>query len=213
MIHDRLQLPLALGDTWSDESWTRFLVAAAGVRARTVDLVVFDAGITQRLDLLTGTPGVGNLAVLARDPRTRFGDAPAPHTVRARVRGNGEVFTTVLSLDPQTPALGYFSPYGSGHAAGPDRALLSFGVYFRARRLPCPGSSCGDRFGAANERLLVAGRPPIRAVELSGQLLVFEVPASFRSGTAILTGTAKTAAGWTVTLLHPLRLRITFPSG
>jgi hypothetical protein len=41
----------------TNESKTRFVVAAIPADARTADLVVRDAGITQRLSILTGVPG------------------------------------------------------------------------------------------------------------------------------------------------------------
>jgi hypothetical protein len=190
---------------------TRYVVAAVPAHARSVDLVAADAGITQRMSLPDGTLGRGNIAVLARDGADRFGTASAARTALARIEANGTRFTGPLDMEVSTPYLGYYSQYGPQHAAGIDRALLNLPIYYKPAELACPGSSCGALFGAQNLTLVPTGGRPIRARDLGGGVTVFDVPASFRTGVVTVAGSAKEPGAWTVALLHPYRVKISFP--
>jgi hypothetical protein len=114
-------------------------------------------------------------------------------------------------MTASTPVLGYFSPYGLEHASGADRALLETIIYYGSPQLGCRGSSCADMAGARNLTLIPTGGQPIRAHDLGGGYVVFDVPVSFRSGTVTVAGSMKTMNGWTVTMIHPYRVNVSFP--
>jgi hypothetical protein len=205
-------LPLALGDMSTNEPKTRFVVAAVPADARTADLVVRDAGITQRLSILTGVPGKDNIAVLARPATARHGKATSTGRALAKVDASGRQSRTRLTLLLSGAHLGYFSFYGPEHASAPDRALLGLDLYYQIPDDPCPGSACADMFGAKNLVLLPDGGAPIRAHEFTGHDVEFDVPATFHSGTVIISGASRTWSGRIVTLIRPYRVRVSFPN-
>jgi hypothetical protein len=195
----------------TDARRMRFVVVAVPAGARSVDLVLVDDGVTQRLSLLDGEPGADNVAVLTRDPATLYGHLTEPRTARATGRVNGANRPMRLVLDGQVPSLGYFSPHGPAHASAPDRALLHVAVYFTSPQLPCPGSACGFSFPARDLTLVSDGQPPIHAWDLAhtGDV-VFDVPATFRTGVVTLSGSAPTN-GPRVTLVRPVRMTVSLP--
>jgi hypothetical protein len=90
--------------------------------AEGVDLVVLDAGIEQRLSLLTGAPGPGNIGVLGRVNRRAELDATAE--LDAVAGGPGRPARQLrFTLALRSAQLRYFA--GAGQVpGGPDRAFL-----------------------------------------------------------------------------------------
>ena len=197
---------------YSASETNRYLVAAVSADARSVDLVVTDAGVTQRLSVLDGTAAAGNIVILARSPKYLYGHESSAMTAFASVNANGARSTARLGMQISAPRLGYYSPYGPQHASQPDRALLNVTIDYVSPQLPCPGSSCGRAFDARNLTLLPSGGQPVRAYDIGGSgYAVFDVPASFRTGTVTVAGSTKTEQGWTLTMIHPYRVNISFP--
>jgi hypothetical protein len=183
-----------------------FFVAGLPADVRTADLVVTDAGIAQRLSILTGAPAAGNIAVLRRP--NRYGKASAAPTAVATVRTRGRTVPARPRMTVEVPSLGYFSLYGPQHVSGPDRAWLNVPVCYRWSD-PLEFPSC---FGAANLTLTSAGGAPIRAHDVGhAGYFVFDVPATFRTGTVTVTGPTTSLDGAVVTLTRPYRVTVSIP--
>ena len=90
----------------------------------TADLVVVDAGVEQRLSLLTGAPGAGNLQVLGR--LNRAVDLDASRQLVATVSAPGRVPAELpFTVSVSRASLQWFAgPDGTARPAGPTRALL-----------------------------------------------------------------------------------------
>lgn len=89
-----------------------------------VDLVVTEMGIEQRLSLLTGEPGDGNVSVLRRDNRDQELGASAALVFTASAPGRiTESFNVTVTV-PSVSLFWYFGDDGSIHPADPGRAYL-----------------------------------------------------------------------------------------
>jgi hypothetical protein len=196
---------------YSAATTTWFVVAAVPARPRSVDLVVGDAGTVQRMSILTGSPAAGNIAVLSRPGSARYGRAIPVRTALAAITSGGTPSTAALEVAVSDPYLGYYSPYGPHDASGIDRALLNVAVTYHSPRFPCRGAECYPAFEARNLTLVPTEGRALHAYDAGGGYEVFDVPASFRTGTLILAGSASPAESWTVTLVHPYRAPISFP--
>lgn len=164
------------------------VVLSVPTGAGAVDLVVTDAGVAQRLSLLTGTPGPDNLAVLARTNRTL--DVDRSQRLEGTLSAPGRVsasFPFTVSVDGGT--LQWFAGVDrASRPSGPDRALLVVDV-----SLAIPGVPAG----AVPLELLSLRLPDgtdVDAVDLSDDpdrvLVAFDVPASFTTGVLTVGGAA-----------------------
>src|SRR3954468_3624211 len=151
--------------------------------AQTADLVVDDAGLQQRLSLLTGAPAEGNLQVWARTNRTA--EVNASQQLAGTLSAPGRVSAPF----PFAVGVGRASLQWSANgkqAAGADRALLVIDV---SLAIP-PGGP-----GAVPVEYLSLTLPDgtvVRAVDLNDDpafvLPGFDVPAGFTTGTLTFAG-------------------------
>ncbi|MGY5884396.1 hypothetical protein [Modestobacter lacusdianchii] len=187
-------------------------VVSVPVDAATADLVVTDAGVEQRLSLLTGAPGEGNLQVLARQNR-QLGLASSrqlPGTLSAPGRVSAEFDLTV---SVSGGSLQWFAgPDGTDRPAGPDRALLVVGV-----TLAVPGLQPGALpLGLLSLRL--DDGTVLRPVDLDDSadrvLIAFDVPADLTSADLVVSGSVTADGDVTIDLgAGRLTFPVTLPAG
>lgn len=165
-----------------------------------VDLVVTDAGVEQRLSLLDGTPGAGNLSVLTRANREQQIDVV--HQVSgtgADAGGSGPVSGTVTVNGAR---LEWFPTENrSRHPSGPEVAWLVVGFTYAWDNLTPPDGGFTDQVFTLE---LPDGRV-VPAVNLAADPTVnahigFEVPADFTTGTLHIGGVDHQPTGLTVDL-------------
>jgi len=153
--------------------------------AATADLVVVDAGVEQRLSLLTGAPGSGNLQVLARANRTVEVNA-APQLVGTlsapgRVSAEFPFTVTVARASLQWAVDGQ-------QQTDPSRAFLVLDV-----SLAIPDQAPGA-LPVEYLSLALPDGTVVPAVDLAGDpglvLPAFDVPAGFTTGTLTVAGVA-----------------------
>jgi hypothetical protein len=163
-------------------------VLSVPAAADVADLVVDDAGVQQRLSLLTGAPGAGNLQVLARLNRTvelnaaqqLVGMLSAPDRVSAPLP-----FTVTVTR----ATLQWFAGVdGSKRPADPGRALLVADVSMAVPDAP-PGAVPVEYLS-----LTLPDGTVVRAVDLNDDpgfvLPAFDVAAGFTTGVITFTGMA-----------------------
>ncbi|WP_299952713.1 hypothetical protein [uncultured Modestobacter sp.] len=181
-------------------------VVSVPADAAAADLVVVDDGVEQRLSLLTGAPGAGNLQVLARTNRQLGLDDSRrlPGTLSAPGRVSAEFDLTVTVSGG---SLQWFAgPDGADRPAGPDRALLVVGV-----TLAVPGLQPG----AVPLELLslrLDDGTVVRPVDLDDAadrvLIAFDVPADLTGADLVVSGSVTADADVTIDLGDG---RLTFP--
>ena len=156
--------------------------------AAAADLVVVDAGVEQRLSLLTGAPGAGNLQVLGRV--NRLAELNAAQQLEGTLSAPGRVsapfpFTVTLA---RASLQWYGGPGGVKVPSAPDRALLVLDA-----TLAVPDSPPS----AVPVELLSLTLPDgqvLRAVDLNDDpafvLPAFEVPADLTTAVVGFQGAA-----------------------
>ena len=191
---------------------SRVLVAAMPNTTRTVELVVTDAGITQRMSLLTGVIAPGNIRVLQRPYASRLAKPSPPVSIRATITGAGATRTTQLTVQLDNASLDYFAPYGSGRASGPTRALLSVAICLRSPDLIGQDNAAGAcrPYDSADFSVTPTDEQPVRAHLYPGGFTAVDVPATFTTGTLTIRGSESLGDGTTLNL-QPCTLRIAFP--
>lgn len=201
-------LPLAITPNYSNVDLRRFVVLSVPNDVHDVELVLTDAGVTQRLSLLTGAPAAGNIAVLQRSYSDRLTDIGDQQDIPGQVTVDGKTNSTTVTVQAQNAFLSYFSPYGPQHASGPDRALLEVSACIQVPDFVAQRGACFSS-NAVNQSLRLPSGSTIRAHNY-GPLTAFDVPATFHSGVLTLAGPMRTVSGWTVQLAHPYKTRIVF---
>jgi hypothetical protein len=167
--------------------------------AERVDLVVVDAGVEQRLSLLTGAPGPDNIQVLQRDDLTQTlnvsGDLTFTMSAPGYIPETSSVTVTVTGA-----SLFWFNEDGSRHAPGPDRAWLVLAAEFAW----APDLGIGPGYGLEPELWSLAGGGGnmIPAIDLAPEpesfIVGFDVPADFTESTVVIGGNSVTSDGVTV---------------
>ena len=154
--------------------------------AEAADLVVDDAGIVQRLSLLTGEPAAGNIQVVTRDNR-RF-------DLNASQQLPGTVSSPTVPPTPNVPftitvadgALVWFGGPDGSKRPDPARAWLVVDVTMVA-----PNSAPSAVLPALLSLRLPDGAV-VPAVDLNDDpglgLIAFDVPATFSAGVLAVTG-------------------------
>ena len=181
-------------------------VVAVPAGATAADLVMKADGVKQSLSLLTGQPGPGNLAVLARGNRTTKIDETFTLTEtnsEAVVYPDGVRRTEAeRHVSVRKARLSYF--VGSLEAASAERGYLAFDVSFTFPFIP------DTRYGFTSDEIEFRGDdgktyelvPLPEKVE--GATAVFDVPADTTGGTLVIGGThvvyPGTAQEYTATL-------------
>ena len=184
----------------------QYFVAAVPQAATSIDLVVVDSGITQRMSLLTGAPGPDNLAVLERTDRIDGIDAhgQAVATVDSNAR-----FTAHLDVSLQSATLDYYTPY-SLHASGPSRALVYVDICYSSKEFVEP-DEC-HTFRGPDLRLTPKGGKAIIGRDASttdSGYIVFDVPATFTAGTLEVIG-RESGDGFSMDVTTPCTFAILF---
>jgi hypothetical protein len=159
------------------------------------DLVVTDAGVEQRLSLLTGAPGPDNLQVLART--SREADVDTSRQLPATLSAPGRVSASLpVTIAVRGGRLEWF--VRDERPAGPSRALLLLDV-----TMALPDSAPG----AVPPGLLSLRLPDgttLRAQDLDDSptrvITAFDVPADLTEGTVVVAGSATFPDGATVDL-------------
>lgn len=188
----------------------QFFVAAVPRDARRIDLVLTDAGLTQRISAVTGQPGAGNILVLRRTERMA-GTLDLGSAV-ATVDDHGRVFTAHLSIRFEDSVLGYFTVFGT-RPPGPDRAFLYTDLCYYSDDF-ADSTTCHN-FRPSDLTLVPDnGRPiqarPVAPRDPDGGYPVFDVPANFTGGTVRVSGSETDGAGWTMTITRPYEYHIDF---
>jgi hypothetical protein len=192
------QLPL---DSNTDERGQEFVVAVSP-SVTSVDLVLTDGGITQRLSLLTGLPAPTNITLLQGPTRQQAVIGSGSAT--ALVDADGQQFTAHLSLQIFGAALGFFMPSTLAHPASTSDAFLVVGLCFTSADF-VDTTTC-YRFRATDLTVTPTGGEPIRAEyvpTLAGRVPVFEVPANFTIGTVTVAGSEASGEGWSMAITQP----------
>ena len=203
--------PIALSPALVAPGTTVEAVLSVPEEATTADLVVVDAGVEQRLSLLTGAPGEGNLQVLGRVNRTV--DVNAAQQLVATLSAPDRVsapfpFTVTIGR----AALQWFAGPAARTPADPRRALL---VLDASLALPdtAPGAVPVEYLS-----LVLPDGSVVRAVDLNDDpafvLPAFDVPADFTTGVVTFQGIATFPDG-AVADFGPGRLDfpVTLPAG
>jgi hypothetical protein len=182
------------------------------VDAAAVDLVVRDAGVEQRLSLLTGAPGPGNIAVLGRENRRVELDAGTELTAVAG--GPGRPAAPVrFHVEVRSAQLRYVTGAGtSALPSGPDRAFLVVDATM---------TPAGQQPVAVPPALLTLTLPDgtvVPAVDLADDpavvQLALDVPATFTAGVLAVGGVAGYPDGSTVDLgAGRLEVPVAVPAG
>jgi hypothetical protein len=200
----------------------QYLVVAVPNSARSVDLVLSDAGYTQTLSLLSGKPGAGNIKVLARTHRhsdvRRTGSVrfTFSQTVGFPDGSSGTSQTGTYTVDGAT--LAFSLPRKHVKASGTSKALLYVDVGYTVPQSP------GRNFGFPPETVTFTpkGGGPIKARNVAtnaGMIYdIFEVPADLTSGTLHIAGSFTTkfvnsGSTYITTVATPITLPVTFPAG
>ncbi|MCL2781384.1 MAG: hypothetical protein FWD74_07855 [Actinomycetia bacterium] len=200
-----------------------YYLVAVPTDAPSADLVLTDAGRRQTLSLLTGQPGRGNLAVLARAHRASSArkSFSVPVTLSEPVVFPDGVSGDALTLSAKlTGARLDWTPPGASWAkpSKPGNALLTLSLtYTDAHDKPARGYA----FEPGLLTFTPAGGKPIKARNISHSAAsiydTFEVPASLTSGTLTIAGsTTRTfldGGDFTLTVARPVRVPVTFPRG
>ncbi|WP_107764280.1 hypothetical protein [Nocardioides terrigena] len=181
-----------------------FVVAVpAGVED--VDLLMRGDGFTQTLSLLDGTPGKGNIKVLARQGRAvRVGSefTVMEETSIPLAYNEGNVSSLPREVVVERAELKFF--VGGLRPSGVDRAFLavrtSYTIPYSVPGGPPPGTP--RAFELAEVRFVAQGGTSYPARDLDqgpGRSIGFEVPADLRRGTLRIGGSYGLTAGDGVT--------------
>jgi hypothetical protein len=183
--------------------------------ARQVDLVVNDAGVEQRLSLLTGEPGPDNIQVLRREDLEQELDVSGNLTFTLSAPGFVPE-TSSVTVTVTGASLFWFNADGSQHAPGPDRAWLVLSAEFAW----APELGIGPEYGLDPElwSLRGGGGNMIPAIDLAPEpesfIVGFDVPADFTGSTVVVGGSFVAADGITVDFGGSrLEVPVEFPAG
>ncbi len=184
------------GQSHSVPRTTSTVVVAVPTSATAADLVVTDAGVTQRLSLLTGTPAATNIAVDRR--LHHVGNTGGPKGVTFTISAGADKVTRTAQASLQASDLRYWVRAGDNrHASSPTTALLFVDLeysYTEAIKAPFTAAASYGPYGFAPELLKL--RLPDGRVVAAGNYstdkdklyILFPVPASFTSGTVVISG-------------------------
>ena len=176
-----------------------YYVVAVPSGAKTVDLVLINAGLTQSISLLDGKPGANNVVVLARKNRSVTTPATAPLTftyapaVGFEDGTSGTSQTATATFNSADLSYSNTVTGTTVTASSPTTAILHIDVYYTAAHDPGPFA-----FPAELVTFTPTGGTAIAAKDIGGAkgvYLVFEVPAGLTTGTITLAGSATQTYG------------------
>lgn len=191
------------------EQWVVAVASSSG----TPKLILTADGVTQYIDLSTGKPGPDNIQVLARTNR-KFTTAMRLNITRTVSGGGATPTNQVLNTSFASAQLRYWpsSEITNITPGSPDKAYLVVDMDYNYA-----GSTGGPYgFDPALLRLQISGRAtsiPAKNVDSGDFILdVFEVPATFTTGTIVIGGTTKLGA-YTVTIANAGKISVTINGG
>ena len=168
--------------------------------------------MTQYIDLTTGKPGPDNIQVLARKNR-KFATAMRLNVTRTVSGGGAAPTNQVLNTSFASAQLRYWpsSEITNMTPSSPDKAFLVVDMDYNY------AGSTGGPYGydPALLRLQISGGATVAAKNVdSGDFIldVFEVPATFTTGTIVIGGTTKLGA-YTVTIANAGRIGVKINGG
>ncbi|MEP6598301.1 MAG: DUF2510 domain-containing protein [Actinomycetota bacterium] len=182
------------------------VVVAVPTSATSVELVLLDEGLDQRLSLLDGKPLATNVAVLTRKHLT--GSLSVNLKVRLDLTNGNASATATETITASRARLEWWS--GTTHASSGAKAFLVVDL-----RLTTIDSA--ELFGVDTTWLTLAptGGTPIKARNLASGadkiFNVFEVPASFTTGTITISGSSA-SGGITATVANPQTFAVSIPA-
>jgi hypothetical protein len=172
------------------------VIVAVPSSTSSADLVVTDAGVTQRLSLLSGHPAPTNIAVTRR--RHHLGNAGGPKAVTFTVSAGPDKVTRKARASLVGSDLRYWVRVGDNrHASAPSTALLYVDLqysYTEAIKKPFTAASSYGPYGFDTSllKLHLPGGKVVAAGNYSTSAnklyILFAVPASFTSGTVVISG-------------------------
>ncbi|WP_375498794.1 DUF2510 domain-containing protein [uncultured Jatrophihabitans sp.] len=207
------QVKLVVGGTTHDvpTATTGEYVIAAVPDSSAPTLQLIDSGDTQTLSLPQGQPGANNIAVLTRTHRTQVLGRTfnVPILVRKGTRKGNATFKTTATL----ASLDYWPPANTAvKASSPRNALLSVRInYFDSTQ---SGGPYG--YDPSQLRLKLPNGSYVKARNIApkGKIAnVFEVPATFTTGTLQITGTQRFSNGVTSTVRTTKEVAISIAAG
>lgn len=190
-------------------------VVAVPADVTDVELVLKADRLTQSLSLVTGEPGPGNVAVLARTGRVdRIGDRFTLTERTSEDLDYGSIVTDTVPRDVRVSRaeLSFFTEHGR-----PSSPAMAF-LRLRAEYTIPYGSSTGPfAFDLQEVRFVARDGTPYKARDIDkgpGLNAVFEVPADLRGGTFLLGGDTYSAIagnGATITrTLDERKVKVSF---
>ncbi len=171
-------------------------------------LQLVDGGVTQTLSVPDGKPGAGNIQVLTRKHRTSF--ALKTFSVPVKVSKGSSSANLTLHGRVSIASLDYWIPaHTDQHASSPKNGILSMNLTYTRT-----GSSSTFGFDPQLVKLHAGGKTySARNVAGAGRIdNVFEVPASFTSGTVVISGSEK-ASGITLRITKATSFTLDIPAG
>jgi hypothetical protein len=190
------------------------VVVSAPEDAGSVDLVVTDSGLVQRLSLLDGTPGAGNLQVLTRTNRSQT----IGQTHEVSVTGTDAIGSLPLtgSIEVAEVQLAWaLQEDPSKRASSGETALLVVVLNYN-----WPDVTPSD--GGLSEQAFTLALPDGRAIpavnlapDPANQVIIaFEVPADFTEGTLSIGGISSQPGGLTIDFgANVYQTAISIPAG
>lgn len=198
--------PRSLPEANGSDEW----VVVAVPTSATALLQLTDAGFTQTLSLPDGRPGAANLQVLARAHRTAF--LAQSFDVPVHLSDGSGAADITLHASASLASLDFWVPgHEERHASSARTAILSVRLNYTDRASP------GKTFGFDPELLQLqlpkGGVVRARNVASAGKIFdVFEVPASFTTGTLRVTGSER-IDGVTIRVTSPRGFAVSIPAG
>ncbi|SOD73998.1 uncharacterized protein DUF2510 [Jatrophihabitans sp. GAS493] len=193
-------------------TYTDYYVVAAPVSAKSVDLVLNDAGAMQTVSLLDGSPARTNVALALRvNTEVTIGKSAG---IPIHYAYAGQSASSTLTTTFTSASLFYWDT--SENDETPPATNLAY--LYVEMTYSSPDDAAGG-YGWPPEYVTVtpAGGSPIRGKNMSSDPKhriydLFVVPANFTTGTLTIAG-AKTEDGVTGTVVTPYRLTLSFPPG
>ncbi|SDJ20813.1 Protein of unknown function [Frankineae bacterium MT45] len=189
-----------------------YYVVAAPISAKSVDLLLNDAGAMQTISLLDGSPARTNVALALRSNTEMTIGKSADIPVRYSF--SGQSATNTLTTTFSSASLFYWDTAENDET--PSATNLAY--LFVDMTYSSPDEPAGG-YGWPPEYVTVtpAGGAPIRGKNMSSDPThriydLFVVPANFTTGTLTISG-SQTVDGVTGTVVTPYHLHLSFPAG
>jgi uncharacterized protein DUF2510 len=186
-------------------------VVVAVPTGATASLQLADAGYTQSLSLPGGSPGSKNLVVLAR--KHRSASASATRSIPVRFSNGANSVNATFHATAGLAELDFWVPgHESTHPTATNNAMLHLRLTYTDSLNP--GSSYGFEPQLLKLRLPGGRTVSARNVAASANKVfdVFQVPATFTTGTLVIGGSVRTG-DVTLTVRKAASIPVSIPAG